>query len=115
MSDLSRQRGENSRPGANAFVEAPEVVFFVRRVNIVVVERKAYEQGVEAERTLEIRDDRYRGAGPHQYGILAPLLRQRTARRGERLHVPVQRNGRRVGVVGEFRATIARQPRRDIV
>jgi hypothetical protein len=57
-----RQRAENPRPRANALVETLQVVFFVRRMDVVVVEPKTHQHGVETERALEIRDDRDRGA-----------------------------------------------------
>src|SRR5258707_8110092 len=36
-----RECAENPRPRADAFVKTPQVVFFVRRVNVVVVEAEA--------------------------------------------------------------------------
>jgi hypothetical protein len=56
------QRAENPRPRTNALVKTLQVVFFVRRMDVVVVETKADQHGVETERALEIRDDRDRGA-----------------------------------------------------
>src|SRR5579859_3608227 len=60
--NLLRERSENSRPGANTLVEAPEIVLLVRRMNVVIVERKADQKRVQTQRTLEVRDDRDRGA-----------------------------------------------------
>src|SRR5690349_9971196 len=57
-----RQRGEDTGPGADAFLEAAQIVLLVRRVDVVVIEAKADQQRVEPERTLEIGDDRDRGA-----------------------------------------------------
>jgi hypothetical protein len=56
------QRAENPRPRTNALVETLQVIFFVRRMDVVVVEPKTHQHGVETERALEIRDDRDRGA-----------------------------------------------------
>ena len=57
-----RQRREDAGPGADALVVALEVVLLVRRMDVVVVETKADQEAVEAQRTLEIRDDRDRCA-----------------------------------------------------
>ena len=57
-----RERGENSRPRTNALVEALQVVFFVRRMDVVVVQAEADQHGIETERALEIRHDRDRCA-----------------------------------------------------
>jgi hypothetical protein len=57
-----RQRGENPRPRTNTLVETLEVVFFVRRMDVVVVEPKTDQHGIEAERALEIGNDRDRCA-----------------------------------------------------
>src|SRR3954464_3532361 len=57
-----RERRKNPRPGADALVEALEVVLLVRRMDVVVVEAEADQHGVEAERALEIRHDRDRAA-----------------------------------------------------
>src|SRR5712671_4092160 len=56
------QRSQNSRPRTNALVEALQVVFFVRRMDVVVVQTEAHQHRVETERALEIRHDRDRGA-----------------------------------------------------
>src|ERR1700687_5794994 len=87
------QRSENSRPRTNALVEALQVVFFVRRMDVVVVQTTTHQHRVETERALEIRHDRDRGAGTHQDRFLAPLLGQCALGRGERLHLPIERNG----------------------
>src|ERR1700733_2424568 len=84
-------------------------------MNIVVVERKTNQQRVKAKRALEIGHDRDGGARSHQDRVLAPLLRQRTPGGGERLHVPVERNGGRGRMVCEFRAAVSGQSRPDIV
>src|SRR6185312_16179703 len=89
------------RPGADAFVEALEVVLLVRRMDVVVVEAEADQQAVEAERALEIGDDRDRRAGADQQRLLAPLLGQRAPRRRQRLHVPVECDRRTAGMLGE--------------
>src|SRR6202035_374702 len=52
-----RQCPEDARPGADALMEALEVVFLVRRVDIVVVETESNEQRIEAEGLLEIGDN----------------------------------------------------------
>src|SRR4051795_6084600 len=95
-----RERAQNSRPGADALVEALEVVLLVRRMDVVVVEAEANRQAVEAERLLEIRDDRDRGAGADQKRLLAPFLGQRALGSRQRLHVPVERDGSATGVFG---------------
>jgi hypothetical protein len=46
-------------------------------MDVVVVETEADQQAVEAERALEIRNDRDRGAGADQQRLLAPFLGQR--------------------------------------
>src|ERR1700732_1116603 len=102
MADLPRQFRKlckNPRPGADALVKALEVVLLVRRMDVVVVETKAHQHGIEAERAFEIRDDRDRGTRSDQERLLAPLLGQRAFGGGERLHVPVQRDRGRGGVV----------------
>ena len=45
---------------------------------------------------------------PDQHRLLAPLVGQRAPGGGERLHVPVERDGRRAGMVGEFGLAIRR-------
>src|ERR1700738_4366724 len=108
-----RQRRKNPRPRTNALVKTLQVIFFVRRMDVVVVEPKTHQHGVETERALEIRDDRDRGAGTHQDGFLAPLLGQCALGGGERLHVPIECNGRRAGMVAKFGLAIFRQARGD--
>src|ERR1700676_3706542 len=110
-----REGAENSRPRADALVETLQVVFFVRRMDVVVVQAKAHQHRVEPERALEVGDDRDRCAGTHQHGFLAPLFGQRAPSGDQRLHVPVQRDRGRAGVVAEFGGAIFRQPRRDVV
>src|SRR5260221_1964223 len=87
------QRAENPRPRTNALVETLQVILFVRRMDVVVVEPKTHQHGVETERPLEIRDDRDRDARTHQDGFLARLLGQRALGGGEWLHVPIEGNG----------------------
>src|ERR1700761_1106980 len=110
-----RKLRQNPRPGADALVEALEVVLLVRRMDVVVVEAEADQQRVQSQRLLEVGDDRDRGAGAEQYRLLAPLLRQRLLGRAKRLHVPGQRDRRRQGMVAELRLAVAGESRRDIV
>src|SRR4249919_2902861 len=84
-------------------------------MDVVVVETEADQQAVEAERALEVRDDRDRGAGADQQRLLAPLFRQRALGSRQRLHVPVERDRRPAGVLGEDGLAVARKPRGDIV
>src|SRR6476660_7257575 len=112
---LIRERAQNPRPGADALVETLEVILLVRRLDVVVVETEADEEAVEAERALEIRDDRDRGAGADQERLPAPLLGERAFGRRQRLHVPVECDRRTTGVLGEDGLAIARKPRGDIV
>src|SRR6516165_5150573 len=97
-----RERGEDARPGADALVKALQIVLLVRRMDVVVVEPEADQQRVDPEALLEVGDDRDRCAGADQERLLAPLIRQRALCGSERLHVPVERNRRRAGVVEEF-------------
>src|SRR4029450_91844 len=96
-----RERGEDTRPGADALVVALEVVLLVRRMDVVVVETKADQEAGEAEAALEIGDDRDRSAGADQNRFLAPLLGERAPGGSQRLHVPVKRDGRATGMFGE--------------
>src|SRR5882724_10449673 len=80
-----RQRCENSRPRTNALVKTPEIVFFVRRMDVVVFQTETDEHGIETEGALEIRDDRDRRARADQQRFLAPLVRQRALGSGQRL------------------------------
>ena len=50
-----------------------------------------------------------------QQRLLAPFIGQRALRGGERLHVPVERNRRRVGMIDELGRAIPRHPRRDVI
>src|SRR5258708_3218650 len=109
------ERSQNSRPRTDALVKALQVVFFVRRVDVVVVQSKTHQHGIEPKRALEIRNDRDRCAGAHQHGFLAPLLGQRALGGDQRLHVPVERDRGRAGMVAEFGPAIARQPRADVI
>src|SRR5712672_2666951 len=56
------QRRKYPRPRTNALVKTLQVIFFVRRMDVVVVEPKTHQHRIETERALEIRDDRDRGA-----------------------------------------------------
>src|SRR4029078_7908005 len=104
-----RERTQYPRPGADALVKTLEVVLLVRRMDVVVVETEADQQAVEAERFLEIRDDRDRGAGADQQRLLAPFLGQRAFGSRQRLHVPVERDGRPAGMLGEDGRAVARK------
>src|SRR6476620_4711188 len=110
-----RERAQDSRPGADALVEALQVVLLVRRMDVVVVEAEADQEAVEAERALEIRDDRDRGAGADQQRLVAPFLGKRALGSRQWLHVPVERNRCPTGVLGEDGLAVARKPRGDIV
>src|SRR5277367_3818421 len=115
---LPRQFGEfseDARPGADALVEALQVVLLVWRMDVVVVETEADQQRVETERLLEVGDDRDRGAGADQNRLLAPLLRQRLAGGAERLHVPRQRDGGRGRMVAELDLAVAGDARGDVI
>src|SRR3954470_22317338 len=115
LSRRLRQRREDARPGADALVEAFQVVLFVRRMDVVVVEAKADQQAVEAECSLEVGNDRDRCAGADQERFLAPLFRQRALGGGQWLHVPVERNRGTTGVLGEHGLAVAGQARGDII
>src|SRR6266540_1305913 len=97
-----RERAQNPRPGADALVITFQIVLLVRRMDVVVVEAEADQHSIEAERALEIRHDRDRRARADQQRLLAPFVRQRALGSGQRLHVPVERNRRRVGMIGEL-------------
>src|SRR6476660_1441132 len=112
---LIRERAQNPRPGADALVETLEVILLVRRMDVVVVEAEADQEAVEAERALEIRDDRDRGAGADQARLLAPFLGQRALGGGQRLHVPIERDRSTTGVLGKDGLAVARKPRGDVV
>src|SRR6266481_2207722 len=115
---LFRRVGECAQdpsPGADALVKTLEVVLLVRRMDVVVVETEADQYRIEPERALEIRHDRNRGAGADQERFLAPFVGQRALGSRQRLHVPVERNRRCVGVIGELGRAIPRQTRRHIV
>ena len=56
------ERGQNSRPRADALVKAPQIILLVRRMDVVVFQAEPHHHGVEAEGTLEIGDDRDRCA-----------------------------------------------------
>src|SRR2546430_17284178 len=71
-------------------------------MDVVVFQTEADEHGFETEGALEIRDDRDRRARADQQRFLAPLVRQRALGSGQRLHGPVERDGGRAGMVGEF-------------
>src|SRR5438876_2316683 len=55
-----RQRRQYPRPAPRALVEAREIIFFVRRMHAVVVEREADHDGVHAKHALEVADNRNR-------------------------------------------------------
>jgi len=52
-------------------VKTLQVVLLVRRMDVVVVEAEAHQHGIEAERALEIRDDRDRTSTTDQQRVLA--------------------------------------------
>src|SRR6267378_7219337 len=86
MRRLARRVGQgrkNPRPRTNALLKTLQVVFFVRGMDIVVVQTEADQHRIETEGALEVGDDRDRCAGSHQDRFLAPLLGQRTPGGGE--------------------------------
>ena len=88
------QRGENPRPGARAFVERAALVFFVRRMDRVVVEAETHHQAVHAEFALEGADDRDRAARSDQHGgVPHSASSARRARRNASLRVGSPRAG----------------------
>src|SRR5260370_13879787 len=84
-------------------------------MDVVVVQTEPAQQGMETKGALEIRDDGDRRTGADQQRFLAPLVRQRALGSGQRFHVPVERDGRRAGMVGEFGPAIRRHARGDVV
>src|SRR5216684_6658756 len=110
-----RKCRENPRPGADALVVALEVVFLVRRMDVVVVEPEADQERVEPKRLPEIGDDRDRRARADQKRLLAPFLRQRLLGGGERFHVPVERDRGRGGMVAELGLAVFRNPRAHVI
>jgi hypothetical protein len=93
-------------PGADALVIARQVVLFVRRMDVVVVETEADQQAIKTERVLEIGDDRNRAAGADHDRLLAPLFGQGLLGGRKRLHGPVERDRRRRRMVAELDRTI---------
>src|SRR5260370_39036286 len=94
---LRRQRLQNPRPASRALVEAREIVLFVRRVDAVVIQRKADQQRVDADEPLEIRNDRDRAPASDQNRLFAPFLGERGARFGKLSQPPIQRDRGRAG------------------
>ena len=80
---LPRQRFQNTRPGADALVEALEIVLLVRAVDAVVLQAEAGKHHVHAQRLFELRGDRDGAATADEDCRLAPFVRQRLARLGE--------------------------------
>ena len=54
-----RQRFQHPGPGSCAFVVAFQLVFFIRRMNVIAGECKADEQRIHAQLALEISNNRY--------------------------------------------------------
>src|SRR6516225_8231566 len=84
-------------------------------MDVVIIEPKPDQHRIEAEGALEVGYDRDRGAGAHQDRFLAPFLRQGALGGGEWLHVPVERDRRRTGMVGEFGPAVCGKPRSDVI
>ena len=71
---------QHAGPAAHAFVEAAKVVFFVGRVNLIVVEAKANQHAVEPQNVFEIARNRDRAAAAEKGGLVRPFRRERMAR-----------------------------------
>ena len=69
----ARQRRQNPRPAADAFVETPEIELFVGRMHTIVVERETDHECVHAQYGLEVADDRDRAADTNCDSSLAPF------------------------------------------
>src|SRR5437763_961153 len=80
-----RERGENTRPAARAFMERGELVFLVRRMDAVVLEPEADHQRIHLEVALKDADDRDRAAGADQHRLFVPFRMQCATRAPERL------------------------------
>src|SRR5215207_1226854 len=105
---LSGQGGEDTRPAARALVEAGEIILLVRRMHPVVVEGKADQEGVEAERALEVADDRDGTARADGHGLAAPLVRQGRLRFFQGRHVVGHRERPRALVLDELHRAVGR-------
>src|SRR5271165_4788282 len=76
---LVRQRVQDARPGADAAVEALQLVFFVGAVNAVVGQPEPGQDDVHAKRLLELVRDRDRAAAADEHRRAPPLGGQRIA------------------------------------
>ena len=70
---VTRQRAHHPRPAPGALVERGEVVFLVGRMDPVVIEAEADQERIDAERPLEIADDRDRAAASRASTAPCPI------------------------------------------
>src|SRR6478609_5615385 len=80
MRKSGRERSENARPAARAFVEGGELVLLIRRMDAIVFEPEADHQRIHFEIALENADDRDRATGADQHRLLAPFRLKGAAR-----------------------------------
>src|SRR6266508_496739 len=108
-----RERRQNARPRACAFVEAAQIVFLFRRVNTVIIEPEAEKKTIESENAIEIADDWNGCAGSNGDSLAAPLFRQGGACLAQSRVVIRELNGGRAGMIDELGAAIGRQSGAD--
>src|SRR5580704_9953894 len=110
---LASQRRQNPRPAADAFVEAFQVEFLVRRMDPVVVEREADHQRLHAEHGLKIADDGDRAASADGYRFPAPLLGKRGARLAQGRIIERHLERRIAAEIAELHRTVGRHAGAD--
>lgn len=64
---------EYAGPTADAFVEGTQVVFFVGRMDLVVVLAKANQHRLRADNILEVACDGYRAAAAYVDAFVVPF------------------------------------------
>ena len=70
--DIDRTKlGQDARPAPGAFLEAPQIVLLIRRVDAVVIKGKADKERVHIEPRAEGFDDGDGGAAADDDGRLA--------------------------------------------
>src|ERR1700736_2716492 len=109
-SESVRKRRQNACPAAGAFMERPQVVFFIRGVHAVIVERKADEDGVHPEHPLEVTDDWDGAALAYCHRLLPPLGGERLTGLGKRRIIERKLGRRRPGEGLELGLGVGREP-----
>src|SRR5580704_13070057 len=109
-SESVREGRQNACPAAGALMKGGQIVFLVRGVHAVIVERKADEDGVHPEYPLEVTDDWDGAALAYCHRLLPPLGGERLTGLGKRRIIERKLGRRRPGEALELDLGVGRKP-----